>query len=277
METNQTVPREKTRTPVERLVDIADAIFDRATTLDGIKLEKPNDEAATTIAETRDEGFHGVIHVWRVVLDMLPSSGLEQAQKRELEIDGYKVISRCYHRLENLEKARIAVTKAIDLGYVDGFISLGAINMDLKDDEAAEAAFRSALAKEAQPMRAHAGLGELYFRMGTEAIKTDPDNTEYFVKAEDEFMAAGKERFTESYERAMDLFETIGWKDKAIAFGERAAQLYDTHRVKYGDKLRGLDARIRKLAGDERHERLIAGVGRRLGDLVGGKKRDPNR
>ncbi|MCP4605461.1 MAG: hypothetical protein GY847_33905 [Proteobacteria bacterium] len=266
------------RAPVERLVDIADAVFDRATKLDGIKLEKSDDEAAKSITETRDEGFFGVIAIWRLIVDMLPNSGLEYATRRDLEVDAYKVISRCYHCLKNMEKARHAIIKAIDLGYVDGFISLGAICIDTEEYEAAESAFRSALAKEAQVMRAHAGLGELYFTLGTNSIKDEDDkHAEYFEKSEEEFMAAGKERFTESYERAMDLFEMIGWKDKALSIGEKAVQYYSENRLRYGDRLLGLDSRMRKLAGDERYERILAGVGRKLGNLMGGKERDPNR
>jgi tetratricopeptide (TPR) repeat protein len=266
------------RTPVERLVDIADAIFERATKLDGVKLDKRDDGAEQTINETKDEGFSGVIAVWRLIIDMLPTSGLEFGMRKSLEIDGHKVISRCHHRLGNMEKAKGEITLAINLGYDDGFISLGAICMDTNDFEAAETAFHSALAKGAQTMRAHAGLGELYFAKGTNALKKgDQQHVEYFEKAEEEFMAAAKERFTESYERAMDLFSAIGWKDKALSIGEKAVQYYTDNRLKYGDKLRNVDARIRKLAGDDRYERILARVGRRLGDLMGGKGRDPNR
>jgi len=127
-------------------------------------------------------------------------------------------------------------------------------------------------------MRAHAGLGELYFKLGKDALKVeDKKYIEYFEKSENEFMAAGKERFTESYERAMDLFEAIGWKDKALSIGEKAAHYYLDNRLKYGDRLRGLDSRMRKLAGDERYDRVLDGISRRLGDILGGKDRDPNR
>ncbi|MCP4674012.1 MAG: hypothetical protein GY854_00520 [Deltaproteobacteria bacterium] len=266
------------RLPVERLVDIADAVFDRATKLDGVDLSKADDEATSTIKETRKEGFGGVVAIWRLIIDMLPNSGLEYAIRKDLEIDAYKVISRCHHRLGNLEKAKGAITKAIDLGYLDGFISLGAICMDMDEYDAAETAFQSALSKEAQVMRAHAGLGELYFKLGAETLKEgDTKYTEHFEKAENEFMAAGKERFTESYERAMDLFETIGWKDKAMSIGEKAAHYYSENRLKYGDRLRNLDGRMRKLAGDERYDRVLDGISRRLGDILGGKDRDPNR
>ena len=125
-------------------------------------------------------------------------------------------------------------------------------------------------------MRAHAGLGELYFTLGTKALKEgNPKHVEYFEKAEEAFMWAGKERFEESYERAMDLFEAIGWKDKAVTFGEKAAQFYETNRLPHGDQLRKLDRRMRSLAGDDRYDRFLAGVSRTLGGLVGGgKKRD---
>ncbi len=266
------------RLPVERLVDIADAVFERSTKLDGVELTKVEEEAALTIKETRDEGFRGVIAIWRLILDMLPNSGLEYEVGNDLEIDAHKVISRCHHRLGNLEKASGAVTKAIDLGYLDGFISLGAIYMDMNDFKAAETAFQSALSKETQVMRAHAGLGELYFKLGTDKLREDDTKYhEYFEKSENEFMAAGKERFTESYERAMDLFEAIGWKDKALSIGEKAAHYYLENRLKYGDRLRGLDSRMRKLAGDERYDRVLDGISRRLGDILGGKDRDPNR
>ena len=43
------------QTALERLVDIADAIFERAIKLDGIKLARRDDEAAQTIEETRDD------------------------------------------------------------------------------------------------------------------------------------------------------------------------------------------------------------------------------
>ncbi len=278
---NQSSTRKRTdeRAPVVRLVDIADAVFERATKLDGIKLGKHEDEAAQTIQETRDEGFLGVVAIWRLIISMLPSSGLEYAMRKELEIDAHKVISRCHHRLGNLEKARGAITKSIDLGYIDGFISLGAICMDLKDDEAAEKAFVSALSKDAQTMRAHAGLGELYFSMGAEALKRGEKESyvDFFQKAEEEFMAAGKARFTESYERAMELFETIGWKDRALSIGEKAVQYYSENRLKYGDRLRSIDGRMRKLAGEERYERILSGLSRKLGDLLGGREREPNR
>ncbi|MDJ0764708.1 MAG: hypothetical protein QNJ97_17140 [Myxococcota bacterium] len=277
METNTNEEMIDTSQPVERLVLIADAIFDRATTLDSVKLIKKDDEAEQTIAETRDEGFNGVIAVWRLIIDMLPTSGLEFTRRRQLEIDAYKVISRCHHRLKNLEKAIGAITKAIDLGYLDGFISLGAIRIDSGDEEGAEAAFKTALAKNTQTMRAHAGLAEIYFNRGTVALRNgDAAHVDYFEKAEEEFIAAGKERFTDAFERAMDLFETIGWKDRALSIGEKAAQFYSENRLKYGDGLRNMDARIRKLAG-ERYERILSGVGRTLGDIVGGKQRNPHR
>ena len=41
------IPAPAPKTPVERLVDIADAIFDRATKLDGIKLDKLFEEKAS--------------------------------------------------------------------------------------------------------------------------------------------------------------------------------------------------------------------------------------
>ena len=265
-------------TPVERLVDIADAMFDRAVALDGISLTKKNDEALLTIHDTRDETYRGVIQVWRIAIDLLPSSGLEQPIRKELEVDGYKVISRCYHRLQDLDKARNAMIRAIDLGYPDGFISLGAIAMDCGDYDAAEKAFLSAIAKDVQLMRAHAGLGELYFKIGTDALNNkDPKHTEFFEKSEEQFLAAGKERFGEGYERAMELFETIGWKEKALSFGEKAAQYYDSHKNKYGDRLRTLSPKIRKIAGDDRYERFLKGLGRGIGNIVGGGVRNTNK
>ncbi len=259
---------------VERLIDIADAIFARATKLEEVKI-KNDDEAAQTITEMRDEAFRGVIEVWSVIADMLPVSGIEHTLRRNFEIDAHKVISRCHHRLGNLKSARESITRAIDLGYVDGFISLGAICLDLKDNESARGAFESALAKGVQTQRAHAGLGELFFTLGTIALKEDPEHTHYFELAEDEFITAGKERFTEGYERAMDLFETIGWREKAIAIGEKAVKYYDEHKQSYGERLRSVDVRLRKLAGEERYEKLISGVAHTLGNLLGGKGKEP--
>jgi tetratricopeptide (TPR) repeat protein len=172
-----------------------------------------------------------------------------------------------------MEKAATAITQAIDLGYADGYVSLGAIRMNQEDYDAAEVAFNSAIQQGSEPMRGHAGLGELYFVLGTRALKDDdPAHVQYFEKAEEAFLTAGKERYAESYERAMDLFETIGWKDKAMRFGEQASLHYQTNRLKYGDSLRKVDMRVRKLAGDDRYERLLAGVSRTLGSLMGGKK-----
>lgn len=259
-------------TPLDRLVAVADAIFDRAIKLDGIKLQKKDDEAIRTITETRDDAFGGCIQVWKVVLSLLPTSDLDLPAKKSLEMDGYKVMSRCYHRLGSLDAARRNITKAIDAGYADGFISLGAICLDLKEYEEAESAFRTAIKKGVQVTRAHAGLGEMYFAMGTEQLKKDPRHEAYFLKAEEEFITAGKDRFTEGFDRAMDLFETMGWKDRALAVGERAARFYGEHRGKYGEKLRTLNIRIRKLAGEERHDKLVEGVGRKLGEVLGGNK-----
>jgi hypothetical protein len=108
--------------------------------------------------------------------------------------------------------------------------------------------------------------------MGTERLKTDPRHTAYFLKAEEEFITAGKARFNDGFERAMDLFETLGWKEKAASIGEKAARFYAEHRGSYGEKLRTLDARLRKIAGEERHRRMVEGVGRKLGEVLGGKK-----
>jgi tetratricopeptide (TPR) repeat protein len=187
-------------------------------------------------------------------------------------VDGCKVRSRCYHDLGKLQEAEEEITKAIDLGYDDGYISLGAICLDIGAFDKAESAFRSAIAKDAQATRAHACLGELFFTLGTNALKdNDPKHTKYFENAEEAFLIAGKERFAESYERAIDLFETMGWRDRAIAFGTKAAEYYENNRLKYGDKLRGLDVRMRKLTGDERYEKILSGVSRKLGNLMGGK------
>jgi tetratricopeptide (TPR) repeat protein len=256
---------------VERLVAVADAIFARASTLDGIKLAKKDDEAAKTIAETRDDAFGGCIQLWRVILRMLPTSEIDAARRKELTRDAHKLKSRCHHRLGNLEAAKVDIAKAIDAGYYDGFISLGAICMDLRQWEEAESAFRSALAKGVQEMRAHAGLGELYFMIGTEKLKADRKHTAYFAKAEEEFIAAGRERFAEGFERAMDLFETIGWKDRALSFGNRARSFYEEHRASYGGKLRALDSKLRRLTGEQRRDRIVEGVGRKLGEVLGGK------
>jgi tetratricopeptide (TPR) repeat protein len=260
------------RPAVERLVDIADTVFARASSLEGMKLGRGQEEAHRIVDEGREAAFRSTVALWRVILSMLPTSGLEQARRKELAMDGYKVMSRACHRLGELEEAERHITRAIDAGYLDGFISLGAVCLDRKDYDAAERAFRSALAKDVQATRAHAGLGELYFAMGTARLKDDPTHKEYFVKAEEEFMIAGKERFTEGYERAMDLFETIGWKEKAAAIGARLAQHYGNNRSRYGEKLRVLDQRIRRLAGERRYEKIVTGVGRRLGDILGGKE-----
>jgi tetratricopeptide (TPR) repeat protein len=276
MSTTNNSPAERERTASERLVDIADEMFDRATKLEEISLEeKDNEETNTTIGEMRDAAFNGVIHMWRVIIDMLPSSGLEQSDHKELEVDGYKVISRCYHRLNNLEAAEKSIIKAIDLGYTDGFISLGAILMDLERYTEAEEAFQSALAKDIQTTRAQSGLGELYFKLGTEALGNGDDaHVEYFQKAEEAFLAAGKDRFSEGYERAMDLFNTIGWGEKASHFGEKAVQFYGENRLKYGDRLKALDSKLRSVAGRNRYERLLDGVGKKLGNIMGGKGGD---
>ena len=257
---------------IERLVAVADAIFARAVALDGIKLGKKDDEAARTIAETRDDAFGGCIQLWKVILQMLPTSELDAARRKELVRDAHKVMSRCYHRIGALEAAKAQIARAIDAGYFDGFISLGAICMDRDELDEAEAAFRSALGKGVQEMRAHAGLGELYFRKGLERLKAEPGHTEFFVKSEEEFIAAGRERFAEGFERAMELFEAIGWQDRAAAFARRARAFYAERRGGYGEKLRALDARIRRLTGAERHDRLAEGVGRKLGEVLGGKK-----
>ncbi|MDD5308485.1 MAG: hypothetical protein PHU25_14280 [Deltaproteobacteria bacterium] len=260
------------RPAVERLVDVADTIFARASSLEGLKLGRGQEEAHKVVAEGREAAFRSAVALWRVILSMLPTSGLDQARRKELVMDGYKVMSRACHRLGELEEAERHITRAIDAGYLDGFISLGAICLDRKDWDAAERAFRSALAKNVQAMRAHAGLGELYFAIGTAKLKDDPTHKEYFVKAEEEFVIAGKERFTEGYERAMELFETIGWKDRAAAIGARLAQHYSDNRSRYGERLRVLDKRIRRLAGDERYEKIVTGFGRRLGDILRGKE-----
>ena len=154
----------------------------------------------------------------------------------------------------------------------DAAPALGA-EVDQDQWEEAESAFKSALAKDDQTMRAHAGLGELYFKLGTQELAQDPQHTDYFAKAEEEFIAAGKERFTEGFDRAMDLFETLGWRDRAMSIGLNAAKFYEEHKSSYGQKLRGLNRRIRKLAGEERHEKIVSGVGRKLGEVLGGKKK----
>lgn len=266
---------EATLTPAERLVDIADAIFERAIKLDSITFAKKHDEIAHSIKETRDDAFGGCIAVWRVIIDMLPTTGLDQPYRKELEVDGHKVISRCFHRLGSYEKAKQAITKAIDLGYAEGFISLGAICLDNNELDEAEQAFQSAIAKNAQATRAHTGLGEVYFKKGTQALKDKSDNhVAFFEQAEEHFLSAGKERFAEGYERAMELFDTIGWKDKALSFGEKAAKFYENNRLKYGDRLRVLSPKIRAIAGDDRYERLLDGLGRGLGSLIGGGVRE---
>ena len=264
-------------TPLERLVDIADAMFERATTLEGLAppKKKEKDDISKTLTEIRDETFHGVIDVWRVIIDLLPSSGLDQPSRKELEIDGHKVISRCHHRLGGHEAAKQSITKAIDLGYADGFISLGAICLDAGEFDEAEIAFQSALAKDVQKMRAHAGLGEMYFKQGTLELKNQSGKHKaFFEKAEDQFLSAGKERFGEGYERAMELFDAIGWKEKALAFGEKAAHYYEDNRLKYGDRLKGLSSRIRKIAGDERYDKFLTGLGRGLGSIMSGGVRN---
>ena len=263
--------------PLDRLADIADAMFERATKLDELVPEKikEKDDASKTLKEMRNETFQGVVDVWGAVIALLPSSGFDQPTRKEMEIDGLKVISRCYHRLNQLEAAKQAITRAIDLGYTDGFISLGAISMDCEAYDEAETAFQSAIAKGVQLMRAHAGLGELYFKQGTLELKAQTDKHKaFFEKAEEQFLAAGKERFGEGYERAMELFDAIGWKEKALAFGERAAQYYEDNRIKYGDRLKGLSSRIRRMAGDERYDKFLSGLGRGLGSIMSGGVRN---
>jgi tetratricopeptide (TPR) repeat protein len=263
--------------PLDRLADIADAMFERATKLEDIvpSKKKEKDDVGKTILEMRDETFQDVIDVWQVLIDLLPSSGLDQPTRKELEIDGHKITSRCHHRLGQHDAAKQAITRAIDFGYSDGFISLGAIYMDSEEYDEAEIAFQSALAKEVQMMRAHAGLGELYFKLGTLELKGQTQKHKfYFEKAEEQFLAAGKERFGEGYERAMELFDAIGWKEKALSFGERATQYYENNRLKYGDRLKGLSQRIRKIAGDERYDKFLSGVGRGLGSIMSGGVRN---
>jgi len=257
--------------PLDRLINVADTIFERAIELENIKLGKKDIEVSEVIDQTKNDAFSNCAKIWKVILTMLPNAGLEQPRKKELTIDAYKVISRCFHRLNDLDSAKKNITEAIDAGYLDGFISLGAICIDMNDFEGAETAFKSAIAKDAQVTRAHAGLGELYFAMGTEKLASDPKHTEYITRAEEEFILAGKERFAESFERAMDLFETIGWKENALAFGERAVGFYNDHRESYGEKLLSLNTRIRKLAGADRHDKIVQGVGRKLGEVLGGK------
>jgi tetratricopeptide (TPR) repeat protein len=260
--------------PIEALAEVVDSIFVRATKLDGISLTRKDDEAAQTISETRDDAFRGCIKLWKVILRMLPTADIDQPSRHALEQDAYKVISRCHHRLGDLEGARRNITRAIDAGYADGFISLGAICLDLGDFEAAEAAFRSALARQVQLPRAHAGLGELYFAMGTRALKDDPKQLDCFARSEEEFIAAGKERFTESFDRALDLFETMGFRDRALVIGRKAAAFYEEHKGSYGEKLLALDRRLRKLAGDQRRDRLVGEVGRKLGRVLGGERNE---
>lgn len=262
------------RAAVEKLADIADAIFGRANKLDSIHLERREEAAGQLVSETRDECYQGCMDVWIVILEMLPTSSISHARRREFEVDGYKVISRCYHRLGNLKQAQVAITKAIDLGYKDGYISLGAILLDRKDFSGAETAFRTAIARDIQVTRANAGLGELYFAMGRAALKDDPTHAEFFKRSEEHFIIAGKERFAETYERAMELFETIGWQDRARDFGERAVKYYNEHRNAYADRLRNIDTRLRQLTGEERHDRLLNGVGRKLGGILSGKELD---
>ena len=273
MEQSQANTTNNGDSPLERLVAIADAIFARANQLDEIKLGKNDEEAAQTLAGLRDEGFEAVIAVWSVIQDMLPTSNLNHTMRKELNIDGYKIISRCSHRLEKYDEAIEAITQSINLGYLDGFISLGAIQMDMRDYEEAEEAFKTAIAKGVQVMRAYAGLGELYFVHGTNALrKGDPEHAKFFEQSEEAFLLAGKERFSESYERAMDLFEAIGWKERALSIGEKAVQYYANNRLRYADKLRNMDTRMRKLAGEERYERLLSDLGRKIGNIVGGRK-----
>jgi len=266
-------PGEESR-PIEALTEVADAIFERAIKLDGITLARKDDEAAATIGETRDDAFRGCIRLWKIILRMLPTADLDQPTRHSLEQDACKVISRCHHRLGNLDGARRNIARAIDAGYADGFISLGAICLDLGDFEGAEAAFRSALGQGVQAARAHAGLGEMYFALGTRAPKDDPKQMEYFARAEEEFISAGKERFTEGFDRALYLFETMGLRERALSVGQKAAAYYEEHKSSYGQKLLSLNRRLRKIAGDQRHERIVEGVGRRLGRVLGGRKED---
>lgn len=266
-------PRDEPR-PIDELAAVADEIFDRATKLDGISLARKDDEAAATIAETRDDAFRGCIRLWKVILRMLPTADLDQPTRRALTQDACKVISRCHHRLGDLEGARRNIARAIDAGYADGFISLGAICLDLGDFDGAEAAFRSAIGQGVQAARAHAGLGEMYFALGSRVPKGDDRQIDYFSRAEEEFIAAGRERFTEGFDRALDLFETMGLRDQALSIGQKAAVFYEEHKGHYGQKLLSLNRRLRKIAGDQRHERIVEGVGRKLGRVLGGRKED---
>ena len=74
----------------------------------------------------------------------------------------------------------------------------------------------------------------------------------------------------------MELFETIGWRDKAASIGLKAAELYGKNRLKYGYQLRNLTLKFKSMTSDTRYEKVISGLGHKLGDIVGGKKRNPN-
>ncbi len=253
---------------IDNYITLADALFERANKLENIDICKKDKDAAAFFNELKLESYDHCIQAWTGILNFLPFSPIDQSRKKELTRDAHKVISRCYQRLDNLESARLHIVKAIDNGYLAGFISLGAISMKLEKYQDAEDAFKSAILKDSMASRAYAGLGELYFALGTEALKKDPAHKEYFKKAEDAFIKAGKERFTDSFERAIDLFERVGLKDRALSVGESAVTFYEQHKNSYGEKLRSLDRSIRKVAGDKKHDKLVKEVGSKLRKIL---------
>jgi tetratricopeptide (TPR) repeat protein len=257
---------EEKKFPVMRLVDLADAIFERATQVEqGDDFAKKSSEIAV---QYREQSLKDCIELWSVIEELAPGSYVDQIQKKRLAKDAPKIISRCYHKLGNLEAARKYITSAIDRGYLGGFISLGAICMETGDFEAAKSAFLSAISKGVMENRAHAGLGELYFKMGCEQLKRDREHKEYFVLAEQEFILAGKAKFTESFDRAIDLFDKIGLKEKAMSIAKTASVFYETNKGAYGEKIRALDSRFRRMTGEDRHDKLVEEMGKKLSKLL---------
>ncbi|MBN2803168.1 MAG: hypothetical protein JXR91_08740 [Deltaproteobacteria bacterium] len=253
------------------LVELADSLFDRATELEEKNICKKDKEALKYLEQLKNDSYLHCIKVWKSVLSFLPQSTIEQSQKKELLQDANKIISRCYQKLGEYENAKVHIARAIDNGYIAGFISLGAISIKLNDFDGAQSAFKSAISKKIMESRAHAGLGELYFIMGNAELKKDPDHVKYFKMAEEEFITAGKDRFTDGFERAIELFDKIGLKGRALSVGESAVAFYDDHKGTYGEKLKSLDKRLRKLAGDEKHDKIVNEIGIKIRKIINKK------
>jgi len=262
---------EKNDNPIYALVDIADRAFSKAAELQESDTIASEEDLGRHLKDLRKQNLEDCISLWMAIIRFLAVSTLQHTAKKELIQDANKVMSRCYEHLGDLHSARKHIARAIDEGYLAGFVSLGAICMKLEDYEEAENAFKSAISNGVMEMRAHAGLGELYFTLGNIELKKDSSHTEYFQKAEQEFIIAGKARFTQGFDRAVELFEKVGLRDRALSVCESAVDFYEHHRQGYGEKLRFMDSRIRRIAGDEKHDRMVRELGRRIKSVLDDK------